>query len=203
MKPIGHTWDNGIITKNPTCVAEGEKTYTCKNDANHTRKEKVDALGHVWGEWKTTTPPGVDKEGVSTRYCGRCDATETMAIPPLNSCLLKFNTNGGSAIADQVVVDGTTPVKPQDPVKEGYIFTGWYIDSSCKTPFDFSKELKADTTVYAGWQEETPDIPDTEPDTPDNGNKISPLVWAIAVPVVIAAGAGAWFLISKKLLIKK
>ncbi|MBR3355338.1 MAG: InlB B-repeat-containing protein [Oscillospiraceae bacterium] len=140
---------------------------------------------------------------MSTRYCGRCDATETMAIPPLNSCLLKFNTNGGSAIADQVVVDGTRPVKPQNPVKEGYIFTGWYIDSACKTPFDFSKELKADTTVHAGWQEETPDIPDTDPDTPDNGNKISLLVWAIAVPVVIAAGTGAWFLISKKLLIKK
>ena len=140
---------------------------------------------------------------MSTRYCGRCDATETMAIPPLNSCLLKFNTNGGSAIADQVVVDGTRPVKPQDPVKEGYIFTGWYIDSACKTPFDFSKELKADTTVYAGWQEETPDIPDIDPDTPDNGNKISPLVGAIAAPVVIAAGAGAWFLISKKLLINK
>ena len=202
VKPTGHVWDNGVITKNPTCVAEGEKTFTCKNDAKHTKKEKVNALGHDWGEWKTTTPPGVDKEGVSTRYCGRCDATETMAIPPLNSCVLKFNTNGGSAIADQVVVDGTKPVKPQDPVKEGYIFTGWYIDSACKTPFDFTKELKADTTVYAGWQEETPEVPDTEPDTPDNKGKISPWVWAIVVPVVIAGGVGAGLLINKKRLTK-
>ena len=24
-----HTWDNGNITKEPTCTAKGEKTYTC------------------------------------------------------------------------------------------------------------------------------------------------------------------------------
>ena len=212
VKAIGHSWDNGTVTKNPTCVDSGEKTYTCKNDPKHTKTEKVEALGHDWSEWKTTTAPGVNVEGVSTRYCSRCDATETMKIPPLNSHTLSFDTNGGSAIAAQNVVEGTKPVKPQDPVRDGFIFTGWYTDSACQTPFSFSNELTEDITVYAGWQEETPEIPDDDqntpdipdtPDVPDNENRVSPaLIAAVAVPACAAGIGAAYYFINKKRLLK-
>lgn len=47
VDPIGHDWDNGEITTDPTCTEKGIKTFTCKNDAEHTYTEAVDALGHT------------------------------------------------------------------------------------------------------------------------------------------------------------
>ncbi len=39
-----HTWDAGVITKNPTATAEGVKTFTC-TVCNQTKTEKVPATG--------------------------------------------------------------------------------------------------------------------------------------------------------------
>ena len=60
-----HTWDNGTITKEPTCTEEGVRTYTC-TVCKATRTESVAASGHSYvkgictgcgdslleGEWK-------------------------------------------------------------------------------------------------------------------------------------------------------
>ena len=37
----GHDWDEGKITTAATAKADGVKTYTCKNDASHTKTEAV------------------------------------------------------------------------------------------------------------------------------------------------------------------
>lgn len=48
------------------------------------------------------------------------------------------------------VVNGQKCERPEDPVKENYLFINWYKDSSCKTLFDFEKEvITSDTTVFA------------------------------------------------------
>ncbi len=39
-----HTWDSGVVTKEPTDTAEGVKTYTCSG-CNGTRTEAIAALG--------------------------------------------------------------------------------------------------------------------------------------------------------------
>ncbi|MCM1415943.1 MAG: InlB B-repeat-containing protein [bacterium] len=59
-----------------------------------------------------------------------------------------------AALAD--VQEGTTIVRPaEDPVEEGYRFTGWYRDAACATRWDFEKDVvEADLTLYAGWEEE-------------------------------------------------
>ena len=38
---------------------------------------------------------------------------------------IKFDSDGGTAIADQVVKSGSTAFEPVAPTKEGYIFAGW------------------------------------------------------------------------------
>ena len=63
-----------------------------------------------------------------------------------------FDTNGGSEAASQVVLWGENASQPENaPVKEGYTFAGWYGDKECTIPYDFSKEIKEDTTIYAKW----------------------------------------------------
>ena len=42
----GHDWDEGTVTTEPTETAKGVKTFTCKNDASHTKTEEIPELGH-------------------------------------------------------------------------------------------------------------------------------------------------------------
>ncbi|MCI6497993.1 MAG: InlB B-repeat-containing protein [Lachnospiraceae bacterium] len=63
-----------------------------------------------------------------------------------------FDTNGGSEAASQVVIWGGNASQPENaPVKEGYTFAGWYGDKECTIPYDFSKGIKENTTIYAKW----------------------------------------------------
>ena len=47
---IGHDWDEGSVTTDPTCTEPGVRTYTCKRDSSHTRTEEIKPEGHAWGE---------------------------------------------------------------------------------------------------------------------------------------------------------
>ncbi len=62
---------------------------------------------------------------------------------------VKFNTNGGNTIASQTVNNGAIPTKPADPLKSGYKFSGWYLDSGFKTAYNFGNALNRDVTLYA------------------------------------------------------
>ncbi len=41
IKPKGHKWDSGVVTKEPTYRENGVRTYTCENDPSHTRTEVI------------------------------------------------------------------------------------------------------------------------------------------------------------------
>lgn len=61
-------------------------------------------------------------------------------------------TNGGSYIP---VISGKYQqevVKPADPVKTGYVFTGWYRDEACTQPYTFPATMPSeDANIFAGW----------------------------------------------------
>lgn len=44
ISATGHTWNNGVISKKPTAVSKGQKTYTCKT-CKEKKKEHIPALG--------------------------------------------------------------------------------------------------------------------------------------------------------------
>ena len=44
-----HVWDDGVVTKEPDCVNEGVKTYTC-TVCGETKTEAIPANGHTWGD---------------------------------------------------------------------------------------------------------------------------------------------------------
>lgn len=66
-----------------------------------------------------------------------------------------FNLNyAGAPAASVVSVEENTPaVRPQDPARGGYEFTGWYTDKGCSVIYDFDKAVTADVQLYAGWKE--------------------------------------------------
>ncbi len=67
-----------------------------------------------------------------------------------------FQTNGGTAVDAQKVVNGKTVAKPDDPSKtdaatqEDLVFIGWYTDNGTfKNPYLFSQPVTGDLTLYA------------------------------------------------------
>lgn len=66
-----------------------------------------------------------------------------------------FETNGGSVVEPQGVVDGGLLNKPASPTKEGFAFGGWYTDAELTHPYDFDTPVTGDFTLYAKWTEIT------------------------------------------------
>lgn len=45
---LKHVWDNGTVTRKPTCIENGEKTYHCtRENCTGTRTEEIAATGHT------------------------------------------------------------------------------------------------------------------------------------------------------------
>lgn len=67
-----------------TCTQGGVETITSEaHDLTYTRT--VLPLGHIYGEWKLTTPATTESTGLWTRYCGGCELYETREIPKLTA----------------------------------------------------------------------------------------------------------------------
>lgn len=64
-----------------------------------------------------------------------------------------FQTNGGNAITEQTVRTGEKVTKPDDPVKFGFEFAGWYSDSFLKQAYDFDAAVTKNITLYARWRD--------------------------------------------------
>jgi len=80
-----HAYNSGVVTITPTCMAGGEKTYTCSHDSTHTYTEPLpnDENEHDWNEGAVTTNPTCSALGTKTFTCARNDAhtyTEDVAI---------------------------------------------------------------------------------------------------------------------------
>ena len=58
---------------------------------------------------------------------------------------VKFDTDGGNKIDDQIVLENGTVAKPNNPKKEGYCFTGWQ--------YNFNKNVKSNMTLKATYNE--------------------------------------------------
>lgn len=64
-----------------------------------------------------------------------------------------FDTNGGSTIPMMTLQEGEIIELPEDPVKSGYIFIGWYMDEDFENLYNFTT-IDQDITLYAKWDEE-------------------------------------------------
>ena len=66
---------------------------------------------------------------------------------------VKFESNGGSRVSDQLVQSGKTAAEPKDPTRDGFEFAGWYSDKALTKAFDFKTPITANITLYAKWEE--------------------------------------------------
>lgn len=84
---------------------------------------------------------------------------------------VNFDSNQGTAVESQLVIVGDKVVKPVDPTKEGYTFSGWFTDKDCTNAYDFDTVVDGTEpafTLYAGWK-----IAESSPATPGAGDNSS------------------------------
>ena len=82
INKLGHTWDNGVITKEATETEEGIKTYTCKT-CGETKTEKIPVASHHWDQGTITKKATCTENGEKTYHCTDegCDKTWIETIP--------------------------------------------------------------------------------------------------------------------------
>ena len=66
--------------------------------------------------------------------------------------IIKFDTDGGSAILNQVVEKNENVKMPEEPVREGYIFKGWYFDDE---EYNFDTPVIKNLNLKARWEKVT------------------------------------------------
>ena len=81
---------------------------------------------------------------------GSADLTLYARWVPVTAIIhtVTFESNGGSPVAEQNVVDGETATEPVPPTRTGYTFDGWNGGGS---PYVFSTAVTENTTLEAVW----------------------------------------------------
>ena len=96
VKALGHEWDKGKVTKEPTETEDGIRTYTCLHDSSHTKEEIIPATGHEHSLTKVDAVKATCTEAGNTAYyiCDSCglwfkDADGKMQITDKSSVAVK------------------------------------------------------------------------------------------------------------------
>ena len=82
INKLGHTWDNGVITKEATETEEGVKTYTCKT-CGATKTESIPVISHHWDQGTVSKEATCTEDGEKTYHCTDegCNKTWVETIP--------------------------------------------------------------------------------------------------------------------------
>ena len=84
-----------------------------------------------------------DLEVILPKYTVDFDVQGNVTAVPLSS----------SVVEAQSVEKYQTATRPEDPVRDGYLFTGWYYNGSS---YDFDTPVVSDRTIIAGWEQIPP-----------------------------------------------
>ena len=82
--------------------------------------------------------------------------------PSQKNYVVIFNYLIDNEYHSESVSEGNIAAMPAKPFKEGYTFTGWYVDQDCTIPWDFDNRVYSDLTLFAGWQVNTEENPFTD-----------------------------------------
>ncbi len=130
-----HTWNNGVVTTQPTCTKKGITTYTCTGCNKTKTEENVPALGHDYSVVVEVVAPTETEWGYTVYKCSRCTETRTtdyvskvtkgdLANAEVSGISSSY-TYTGKAIspAPTVKIDGTT-------LKMGTDYTATYANNT-------------------------------------------------------------------------
>ena len=93
-KTGNHTWDDGKVTKEPTCTINGITTFTC-SVCGKTKTRSIKAAGHSYGEYVVVKEPTSTEKGLKSKTCSVCGKvySVTLAKTDSSNANIKNTTN--------------------------------------------------------------------------------------------------------------
>ena len=128
----------------------GYFTEKVKDGEKVSEPEVPERDGYTFGGWTT------DYEG-NEPYDFNVEVTENIEIygqwiRDISSFKVTFKFNTDQADSVVTVENGAKVNAPSNPERDGYSFTGWYLDALCTEPYDFNSNVDDDLVLYCGWQ---------------------------------------------------
>ena len=143
---------NQTVEYTVTFVVDGEKTEVKVKDGEKAAKPDDPVKeGYTFLGWF------VGEEEYDFEKAVTADVTVTAKFeevkPEEKEFTVKFVVDGEAS--EVKVVEGEKVSKPADPVKEGYVFLGWYVGEEA---YDFENAVTSDLEVVAKFEEEVKEI---------------------------------------------
>ena len=115
--------------------------------------------GYTFLNWMYGSRPVADNDTYSGLVQSDAVASATLtAAWQLIPYTITYDLDGGTADGNPTGYSvESAAITLVNPTREGYDFTGWYLDAALTQPIT-SLTLEADTTVYAGWRKSA--VPD-------------------------------------------
>jgi len=150
---LPHSFDQGVIAKQPTCSEEGEMLFTCTNCG----KQKTTAIkvkGHTLGNWVVVRETTAAAEGVERRSCADCSYYIDRPIEKIET-VWNITVDLGFGLPYKVPVGNNGRYYMDVPSKDGYTFAGWELSDG--TPFAEEGTISGNTSIRARWELEGTD----------------------------------------------
>ncbi len=132
--------------------ATADETQTVEDGQTVTKPEYPAKDGYRFIGWYTN-------EARTDEYDFGSKVTENVTLYAkwVKTWTVTFDNNGTTTT--ETIDNGLTVSEPEKPVREGYVFLGWFTDEACTVKYSFSTPVTADLTLYAGWEKDAPIIP--------------------------------------------
>jgi len=147
---------NAVIGKtcNAVFYADKNKTQVLETKTGKTGETITTTdVSHKFPDGSAIT--GWTVEGTGTPVTQVTFEDKDVALIPVISegvYTVTFDTGEGSPIPAIFVESGKKLAKPEDPVRGGYIFKGWFMDAAGAKAYDFSQPVTSDLRLYAVWE---------------------------------------------------
>lgn len=132
-----------------TTYGIGDKPTLKQDYVGETIPATVDGKKGQW-TFNGWTASGIDDQG---RITGIVSVTGSWTFVPATQLSVVFNLENGQNPVTKVVYEGEQVDAPQDPVRDGYKFTGWYTSAAQDAQkVEFPLQATQTTSVYAHWK---------------------------------------------------
>lgn len=186
---------------------ENTVTYTVKYDANggtDAPKEQIKTKGkelvlstakptkegYTFVNWNTKKDGTGTSYNAGAKYTTEANVTlyaqyEKELKEEETKYTITFYTNDGTTEKNiKVINKGEKIVKPEDPIRNGYTFKGWYDKKENGKEYDFTKEVTSDINLYAYWIEIVEKSNDEITNNSKTGDALIFVAWVIGIGAI-------------------
>jgi uncharacterized repeat protein (TIGR02543 family) len=141
--------------------------------------------GYVFGGWFT------DKAGETAFDFTAAPTGDLRLYAKWTVRVYTLTLMSADAVYDTATVSGANKrfTEPEvEPVREGYVFGGWYTDAAGTAPYNFNTIVTDDLTLYAKWTADNASGGSEGETTPGCGSAAMGLGWPAAVLALMGLG---------------